>query len=77
MKQKLLTSFFVAFIAEIINLTRIWILAPTDGLRVKFDGSFVNYVGDRIAPWFLILVVVIGIWSLVEKLIDKRPYTFK
>lgn len=65
-RPRLLAILVIALVAEVGTSWWRWVRAPTDTLRVWYEGSFVSYEIERLIPWVIILTIVNGIWLLIR-----------
>jgi hypothetical protein len=57
MKNPVRTMFILALFSEVISSGWTWIRAPSDTLRVGYEGSFLAYEFERLVPWSIAFVV--------------------
>jgi hypothetical protein len=50
-------TYLIALLAEIGTSWWHWERASTDGLRLLYGGSFVNYEMQRLIPWLCLIVI--------------------
>ena len=74
MSRRILTVFVIALVAEVGTSLGSWVRAPTDTLRVWYGLSFVSYEMERLIPWTIIVLILLGIWLLISR---SRRSTFK
>jgi hypothetical protein len=67
MKRQLLALFVVALIAEISASWWTWVRAPTDSLRVGYQGSFITYELERLVPWLIIFIALNSTLYFIER----------
>ena len=60
-----------ALAAEALAVTWRWGASPTDGLRVGYEGEFLTYFVDSLAPWLVIFTVLMLAWLLISKARNK------
>lgn len=65
-RPHLLAILVIALVAEVGTSWWRWVRAPTDTLRVWYEGSFVSYEIERLIPWVIILTILSGIWLLIR-----------
>jgi hypothetical protein len=70
-KLNLTTAFLLALVAEIGTSWWRWARAPTDGLRVYWEGNFWAYAAERLVPWLIILIVAWMLYLLVKRFLPK------
>ena len=58
--------FLIALVAEVFASWWAWGRAPTDSLRVLYEGDFLAYEVERLIPW-LIVFALLGIIRLLIK----------
>jgi hypothetical protein len=52
--------FGTAVIAEILPSWCLWVLSPTDSVRVWYP-SFLSYLGEHFLPWSVVLIILLNI----------------
>jgi len=57
--------FLIALVAEVISFRWTWESAPTDSLRVIYEGSFWAYEAEGIIPW-LICFTLLGLLRIIR-----------
>jgi hypothetical protein len=75
-KLNLLSAFVIALVAEIGASWWLWISAPTDGLRVYWNGNFGAYAAERLVPWLIILILAWGVYFLLKRFLSKPTVTY-
>lgn len=66
-RPRLLAILVIALVAEVGTSWWRWVRAPTDTLRVWYEGSFVTYEIERLIPWVIILSILNGILLLIRR----------
>ena len=64
---RLLAILVIALVAEVGTSWWRWVRAPTDSLRVWYQGSFLAYEGERLVPWIIILAVASAAYFLLKR----------
>ena len=59
---------FIAIISEVWAIRYRWEAAPTDQLRVWYEGSFKTYFIESVTPYLLAFSVLTAIWLLITKI---------
>jgi hypothetical protein len=72
MRRHYLAVLVIALIAEVGTSWWRWVRAPTDSLRVWYEGSFWAYQMGRLIPWAIILAMSMIVWFLIEKRIAPK-----
>jgi len=72
MRRNYLAVLVIALIADIGTSWWRWVRAPTDSLRVWYEGSFWAYQSERLIPWAIILAMSMIVWFLIEKRIAPK-----
>jgi len=67
-KNPMRTMLIIALLSEITSSGWTWIRAPSDTLRVGYEGSFVAYETERLIPW----LITLGVSLLVCLLVDRK-----
>ena len=68
----LIAALIISFVAEIFASSWTWASAPTDSLRVYYEGNFWAYAGERLIPWLVMSAVLWLAFLLVDRLRRKR-----
>lgn len=63
--------FLIALGAELFAIRWRWEAAPTDQLRVWYDGSFRRFLVETITPWLIAFGVLLVVWLLISKVFSK------
>jgi len=62
----------IAFVTEVWTIRWRWERAPTDQLRVWYEGSFRTYFVECISPWLVGFSVLIAIWLFITQIRKKQ-----
>jgi|GEM_PF-2288683 hypothetical protein len=68
----LVAALVISLTAEMFASRWAWESAPTDSLRVYYQGNFWSYVGERLVPWLVITVVLWLAFLLLDRIRAKR-----
>ena len=66
-RKQTLAIFVIALLAELGTSWWRWARAPTDSLRVWYQGSFLVYEAERLVPWIIVLTVVTAAYLVLKK----------
>ena len=72
MKRELLQIFVVSLSVEVFTSLWKWLRAPTDGLRVNYNGNFLAYEAERLVPWVACFLLVASLWLVLGWLSGPR-----
>lgn len=62
MKKQLMQVFIISLSVEVSTSLWKWLRAPTDGLHVYYNFSFLAYEAERIVPWAAFFVLIVMLW---------------
>lgn len=70
--KKIVTIAAVTLLTELAASWWMWMRAPTDTLRVRYDESFFLYERPRLLVWLIIMIVITLIWLVSRKMGQAR-----
>lgn len=76
-RKELQQIFVISLAVEVGTSLWRWLRAPTDGLHVEYNFSFLAYEAERIVPWAVFFVLMILLWLFLGRIASARNLTPK